>query len=234
MNNSLKRIISDIRNLSIDPIDNIYYYPCEENIMKGYALIFGPLNTPYEHGNYIFEFNFTNEYPFQPPVVTYLSNDGMTRYNPNFYRNGKVCLSILNTWRGEPWSPCQSIRSILITLQFTMNENPLLNEPGVHEINHSKCIQKYNDIICYKNIQHTIVNYIENTKNIPVQNEEMIEIIIKNFYKNLDYFIEKTTELCKKNINHSIITLNIYNQNVKIEYEKILQFLLKKRQKTNK
>ena len=60
----------------------------------------------------------------------------LTRFNPNFYRNGKVCLSILNTWEGEKWSSCQSIRSILITLQMTMNETPLLNEPGIHEISH--------------------------------------------------------------------------------------------------
>ena len=33
--------------------------------------------------------------------LTYLTNDGNTRFHPNLYRNGKVCLSVLNTWRGK-------------------------------------------------------------------------------------------------------------------------------------
>ena len=156
MNQSLKRIILDISDLQKDPIEGAYYYPCEENILKGEALIFGPKNTPYEHGNYIFTFEFSQEYPYKPPVVLFQSNDGKTRFNPNFYRNGKVCLSLLNTWRGESWSACQSIRSILITLQMTMNENPLLNEPGVEFEKHNRCICKYNQFIHYKNIEMNI------------------------------------------------------------------------------
>ena len=110
MNTCFKRIILDITDLNKSPIDNIYYFPDEDNIMNGHALIIGPENTPYRYGNYLFHFKFTEEYPFSPPKVNYLSNDGITRFNPNLYRNGKVCLSILNTWQGEKWSACQTIR----------------------------------------------------------------------------------------------------------------------------
>ena len=143
MNPSLKRIILDISDLQKDPIEGAHYYPCEDNIMKGEALVFGPKNTPYENGNYIFTFEFSKEYPYKPPVVLFHSNDGITRFNPNFYKNGKVCLSLLNTWKGEAWSACQSIRSVLITLQMTMNENPLLNEPGVELEKHYSCTVSY-------------------------------------------------------------------------------------------
>ena len=66
MNPSLKRIILDISDLQKDPIDNIRYYPNEDNIMNGYALIIGPENTPYQYGNYMFSFEFPIEFPFKP------------------------------------------------------------------------------------------------------------------------------------------------------------------------
>ena len=96
MNACIKRIILDIKDLTKSPIENIYYVPDEDNILIGYALIIGPSNTPYEHGNFLFEFNFSEKYPYKPPKVIYKSNDGVTRFNPNLYRSGKVCLSILN------------------------------------------------------------------------------------------------------------------------------------------
>ena len=48
MNSCIKRIILDIADLQKDPIDNIRYYPNEDNIMNGCALIIGPENTPYQ------------------------------------------------------------------------------------------------------------------------------------------------------------------------------------------
>ena len=114
MQNYLKRIILDIRDITKSPIDNIFYFPNEDNICKGSALIIGPKDTPYQYGFYIFEFTFPESYPHGPPVVKYRTNDGNTRFNPNFYRNGKVCLSILNTWDGEPWSSCQSLEAFLL------------------------------------------------------------------------------------------------------------------------
>ena len=156
MNERLKRIALDIRDLQRDPIIDIHYFPCEEDITIGYALIFGPVDTPYQYGNYLFSFHFPTEFPYKPPKVTYMTNDGTTRFNPNFYRNGKVCLSLLNTWEGEKWSACQTIRSILITLQMTLTHNPLLNEPGIDAKNHYSYIQKYNKIIEFKNLEYTI------------------------------------------------------------------------------
>ena len=86
MNEQLKRIILDIQDLQKSPIEEIHYFPCEDNITFGYALIFGPKETPYEYGNFLFRFEFPKEYPYAPPKVVYLSNDGKTRFNPNFYR----------------------------------------------------------------------------------------------------------------------------------------------------
>lgn len=60
------------------------------------ALIIGPPDTPYEFGFFEFAVKFTKEYPTKPPQVTAITtNGGRTRFNPNIYAQGKVCLSIL-------------------------------------------------------------------------------------------------------------------------------------------
>ena len=59
-------------------------------------MIVGPSESLYRYGYYLFNFEFPREYPYAPPKVYYLTNDGSTRFNPNLYRNGKVCISILN------------------------------------------------------------------------------------------------------------------------------------------
>ena len=42
------------------------YIHIQDNLLKGYAIIFGPKDTIYENGVYLFEFNFPNTYPFEP------------------------------------------------------------------------------------------------------------------------------------------------------------------------
>ncbi|KAB5563559.1 small conjugating protein ligase-like protein [Coniochaeta sp. 2T2.1] len=103
------------------------------------ALIVGPHDTPYEFGFFEFAFKFNKDYPRKSPSVTAVTtNGGRTRFNPNIYANGKVCLSILGTWRGErgeEWSPAQGLESILLSIQSLMSTNPYENEPGFEEAN---------------------------------------------------------------------------------------------------
>ena len=84
-----------------------------DNIYIGYVLINGVKDTPYVYGNYLFKFEFPENYPFSPPKVKFCTYDGVTRFNPNLYRSGKVCLSILNTWSGEKWSSSISFNGII-------------------------------------------------------------------------------------------------------------------------
>ena len=156
-----KRLLRDVSSIMKEPLTDqgIYYIHDEEDILKGYAMIFGPSDTPYHHGVYFFNLEFPNNYPYTPPKLTYLTNDGKTRFNPNLYRNGKVCLSILNTWKGEQWTSCQSIRTILLTLVTVLNKNPLINEPGVALTNPQ--VKIYNKIIKYKNFEVSILNVLQ-------------------------------------------------------------------------
>ena len=215
MNECFKRIILDIKDIKKDPIEGVHYFPCEENIMKGKALIFGPCGTPYEHGNFVFHFEYTNQYPYAPPIVTYETNNGMTRFNPNFYRNGKVCLSILNTWNGEQWSACQSIRSVLVTLQFTMNEYPLMNEPGIVWDMHYSHIQTYNQLIHYKSIETSIYVYLKNKRSV---SEEMYEVIKEHFQETKEQICETLRLLSETYKEPVYIKTNIYQQEATLDY----------------
>lgn len=214
-----KRVIIDIKDLMNSPIENIYYFPDEENILSGDALIIGPKNTPYSYGNYIFKFVFSEEYPFKPPDVKFKSNDGKTRFNPNLYRNGKVCLSILNTWSGDQWSACQTIRSVLLTLQTTLTEMPLLNEPGITTANMNSILQ-YNKIIEFKNYEFTILYYISNIEKIPVQNPELIAKINEHFNKSKNEILLEISKLKDKEENAKI-NLNIYDMYATINYNEL-------------
>lgn len=62
-------------------------------------------------------------------------HSGGLRLNPNLYENGKVCLSLLNTWSGkgtEVWDPQESsILQILVSIQgLVLNTKPYFNEAG--------------------------------------------------------------------------------------------------------
>ena len=61
-------------------------------------MIVGPEGTPYQHGFYFFDVQFSDTYPMKPPYVSFKTGDGRVRFNPNLYVEGKVCLSILGTW----------------------------------------------------------------------------------------------------------------------------------------
>ncbi|EGE78410.2 ubiquitin-conjugating enzyme E2 Z [Blastomyces dermatitidis ATCC 18188] len=106
----------------------------ESDIRSMKALIVGPHETPYEFGFFEFSIRFPEDYPGTPPTVhCTTTNGGRCRYNPNIYASGKVCLSILGTWRGErgeQWSSAQGLESVLISIQSLMSANPYENEPG--------------------------------------------------------------------------------------------------------
>lgn len=187
---AIKRLAKDVKQLIKNPLhDNrIFYKHNEDNILLGKALIIGPKDTPYEDGFYLFEFAFPPNYPHSPPTVTYHTNDGLTRFNPNLYRNGKVCISILNTWKGDQWSSCQTITSVLLTLCTVLNEKPLLNEPGVKETDNDMI--NYNRIIRYKNIKVGVIDVLEKIyfrERFP----EFREIFEKEFRKNYKSLMQK-------------------------------------------
>lgn len=223
---SIRRLIKDVSEIRKNPLtkDGIYYHHDEEDMLKGYALIIGPPDTPYYGGYYLFELIFPSDYPFSPPKLNYKTNDGMIRFNPNLYTNGKVCLSILNTWHGDPWSSCQTISSILLTLCTILNKQPLLNEPGVNKTHPD--LDKYSQIIHFSNISVAICDVVNQKLFIQFQ-PYFYEIINEYFLKNYDNLITDIDNHIKENATPTLMQTSFYNLRITLDYNLLKQKIIK-------
>jgi ubiquitin-protein ligase len=214
-----KRLLKDVRQIIKHPLtDNgIYYSHDETDMTKGYAMIVGPSDTPYFGGFYFFKFDYPVDYPFSPPKVTYMTNDGMTRFNPNLYKCGKVCVSILNTWAGDKWSSCQTINSVLLTLCSLLNDAPLENEPG--QSKSSSDFIPYQKSIEFKNIDFAICDIINRSKRkIPSPFDMFYPFMKQCFLVNYDAILNFVKDKIKENIILSRQVVNIYNMSTNIDY----------------
>jgi ubiquitin-protein ligase len=165
----------------------IHYVMDEADLTKGHALIFGPDDTPYEGGAYIFSVKFPDNYPFSPPDFNSLVQDGITRFNPNMYRSGKVCLSLLNTWHiGDKWSSCQTLSAILLSIKTAvLCKNPLTREPSKELYETSDESIMYNRMVLHANLQTAVIGMLKNTPDFAVC-----------FYDEISsYFIKKRERL---------------------------------------
>ena len=215
---SVKRLVADVTEIIKNPLteQGIYYEHDEENMLRGYAMIIGPKDTIYWGGYYFFEFKFPYDYPYHPPTVRYCTNDGHTRFNPNLYKCGKVCLSVLNTWRGDQWTGCQTISSILLVLCTALNERPLLNEPGVTK-NH-RDYDSYSRIIEFKNYSVAINDMLTKTA-LNKMFERFYNIMVDIFLINYEDIIASLAE--KKTRKTETITTCIYKMSVVVNYKKL-------------
>uniref|UniRef100_A0A8B9PLD3 Ubiquitin-conjugating enzyme E2 Z n=1 Tax=Apteryx owenii TaxID=8824 RepID=A0A8B9PLD3_APTOW len=151
-----------------------------------HALITGPFDTPYEGGFFLFLFRCPPDYPIHPPRVKLMTTGNNTvRFNPNFYRNGKVCLSILGTWTGPAWSPAQSISSVLISIQSLMTENPYHNEPGFEQERHPGDSKNYNECIRHETIRVAVCDMLEGKCPCP---EPLRGVMEKSFMEYYDFY----------------------------------------------
>jgi ubiquitin-conjugating enzyme E2 Z len=125
-----KRLMRDINAVQELKGQGIWYCEDESTITKGTAMIRGPKDTPYADALLFFSVEFPTDYPFSPPKVLILTSDGETRFHPNLYVQGKVCLSILGTYSGPQWSGALSLNSVLLSILGLLDKNPLAHEPA--------------------------------------------------------------------------------------------------------
>jgi len=188
---TITRLLKDVKHIMKNPLteNGIYYIHDDADIMKGYALIIGPSETPYFGGNYFFEFDYPIDYPHSPPKVKYCTNGNNIRFNPNLYTCGKVCVSLLNTWRGDQWTSCQSISTVLLTLCTLLCKDPLLNEPGVD--NKNSDMASYDEIIQIANLDIAICSILQKKEGVFLPFfENFFPYVKENFLKNYDKLIE--------------------------------------------
>lgn len=186
------RINKDLKEFFTDPIPDVMLCPDSENILISHAIIIGRENTPYEGGFFYFYIKLPNNYPLSPPMVTLMTTDQNTvRFNPNLYKNGKVCLSILNTWAGPQWSSGSTLSSVLLSIQSIMDEQPYKNEPGAEyrlQLQPTDPVKRYNEIILHETIRVAVIGMIKDnfdSRNMPAV---LKEFIVKYFKTKLLYY----------------------------------------------
>jgi baculoviral IAP repeat-containing protein 6 len=162
------------------------------------VMISGPEGTPYSNGLFLFDAHFPESYPNEPPKVNLQTTGrGSVRFNPNLYNNGKVCLSLLGTWRGEAgesWSPATStfLQALVSIQSLILVPEPYFNEPGYEAtmgtpagIAESKA---YNDKIKIATVQWAMVDQLQK----PTEGFE--DVIRKHFVMKKDEILRQMEE----------------------------------------
>ena len=222
---TIMRLMKDVKQIIKFPLNEngIYYIHDDTNMMRGYALMIGPEDTPYFGGNYFFELNFPHDYPHSPPSVKYWTNGDQIRFNPNLYKCGKVCVSLLNTWRGDQWTSCQTISSVLLTICSLLCKDPLLNEPGVLKTHPD--MARYTEIIEYANLKIAVAAIVNKREGVyqPFF-ESFYTFVVQNFSKNRVKMLAFAKEKGKK---RTLIKTGYYNMSVDVDYDQLVRQLEK-------
>ncbi|KAL7123747.1 hypothetical protein ABFS83_14G003500 [Erythranthe nasuta] len=177
--NTLSTIMKEWKILSKNLPDSIYVRVYESRIDLLRAAILGPAGTPYHDGIFFFDILLPYDYPKQPPTVYYHSHG--YHINPNLYKTGYVCLSLINTWSGEKnemWTKKSTLLQILVSIQgLVLNDRPYFNEPGFGDLRNSTDSEwinrsiRYNEesfLLSCKTMLHVIRNPPQNFEGLVV------------------------------------------------------------------
>jgi ubiquitin-conjugating enzyme E2 D len=122
---SEKRIQKELKDLTKNPPANCSAGPIEDNLLKWYATIIGPEDSPYHGGIFKLSIVFPTDYPFKAPKVKFITKI----YHCNINEQGGICLDILK----DRWSPALTINKLLLSI-CSMLGDPNPNDPLVPEI----------------------------------------------------------------------------------------------------
>lgn len=211
-----RRIMGDLRELLKDPLYEVYIHFDESDINQMIVMIRGQ-EGPYEFCQFLFHIRFSDDYPMTPPILKFCSSDGRTRLNPNLYIEGKVCLSILGTWQGDPWTSVMTIKTVILSIMaLVMTSEPLRNEPGLESSSVDR-IETYNQIVEYASL-NILVNQIESPS-------KMFAPLLKNmkeqFIKDYPALIEKVDLLIRSENNNKTVKISYHSQMTTLNYESL-------------
>lgn len=111
------------------------------------AGIEGPPDTPYEGGIFWIDVRIPRRYPFEPPVLRFITRI----YHPNIDSRGNICIDVLT----KGWFPGFDLDSILLSV-CSMLDDPGLADPLVPEIAETYC-KDYD--LYYRNARTYTVRY---------------------------------------------------------------------------
>ncbi|CAJ0754545.1 15745_t:CDS:2 [Entrophospora sp. SA101] len=95
---AVKRLLKEARELQQDTCSDYTAQPLENNLFEWHFVIRGPDSTEFEGGRYHGRILLPSEYPFKPPNLMLMTQNG------RFELNKKICLSITG-YHPEYWLP---------------------------------------------------------------------------------------------------------------------------------
>lgn len=234
---AVKRIMKDLevlkKNQDALAKDGMFFHVDQSNLYNLKLLIIPrhkadpsdpSLVSPYIGGFFVFEFTFPVDFPLNPPKIMFHPQQNSFRLHPNYYTSGKVCLSVINTWAGQDWSPATSIMSLFQVLEERFNERPLCFEPG-QENALVDTLKQYNAIVHYGTFKVSILPVLES--KLPVF-ADFKDVIKKHFLDNFDVYIKSIDAAAAQNPspNRAIIS-PLYGYTVTPDYQKLKEKLTK-------
>ncbi|XP_070389440.1 ubiquitin-conjugating enzyme E2 Z-like [Dermacentor albipictus] len=119
----LERVKRDLADFHADPPPGVFMAPDEKNITTVHAVVVGAAGTSYEGGFFHLLITCTKEYPMSPPSVRFMTTDGgRVTFNPHISAGGHICLSLLGTMVGPPWTPAHNLTSVAVSIQSMLDD----------------------------------------------------------------------------------------------------------------
>lgn len=175
----------------------------DENMKNFKVMFFGPPDSVYHKGVFVFEFNIPERYPFDVPKVKFITGGLVKgRMHPNLYQDGKVCLSILNTWGNNEWSPLLTFEKIIVTIKGLLDNNPMAHEPP-----YERTDPHYNAYASY----YTLKSIIDTYRFYTETNHPFGEIILE-MIKNHVSEIRNQLEIMSLHHNKSYQTIHHFEK----------------------
>ncbi len=190
-----KRIAGDIRLLTKSKSLGIEYdfaYD-DKNVEKMYATIYGPEGSCFERCILYYTIDLSQGYPIKPPVFKFITPI-RKRFHPNMYADGKVCLTILNTWHDSKvsgWTSATTLEAVLTTIRSMIHDNPLSEEPGQNHNLKNKNAKDYHVAAKYYSLENTFSYFLQDI-NMPA---DLFKHMRNYFMSNIEVYRKTIKEL---------------------------------------
>ncbi|QDS69753.1 hypothetical protein FKW77_010147 [Venturia effusa] len=204
----MKSLMTELATLQTSLPRGIYVRHGSSRLDMMKIIIVGPDGSPYEGGLFEFDLWCPFDYPNTPPRMQFkTTGGGQAHFNPNLYTDGKVCLSLLGTWSGQPWVAAGPNKSTLLQLFISIQamilcSEPWYNEPGREARPNPAASANYNRLVQTLTIPHALTSWLRQGKiNDPV----WTDVIEKHFrfngqaiLKSVRRWAREATALMKK------------------------------------
>lgn len=120
-----KRLMKELKDIDKDPPSNCSARLLGTDILHWKGYIYGPEGSPFAGGIYELDIKFSDEYPFSPPHIEFIT----PVFHPNINSDGEICVNLLK----EQWSPALTISQVLVAICSLLTD-PNPDDPLVPHI----------------------------------------------------------------------------------------------------